>query len=68
MAQSRRWDPDGTCLRRYLPERADVKAPEIPEPWRLPGFPTPIVDHAEERLEALARHREASARSRRRAR
>ena len=68
VAQSRRWDPDGAYLRRYLPELAGVSAPGVHEPWRMAGFPAPVVDHAEERLDALDRHREASARSRRRAR
>lgn len=63
VAQSRRFDPDGTYLRRYLPELRGVAADAIHEPWRAPGgppegYPAPIVDHAEERAEALARYAE----------
>ncbi len=49
--QSRRFDPDGTYIRRYVPELADVDAPEIHEPTeatrRRTGYPTPMVDHHE---------------------
>jgi deoxyribodipyrimidine photo-lyase len=47
--QSRRFDPDGEYLRRYLPELAGVAAPEIhwPEPGTRgeTGYPAAIVDH-----------------------
>lgn len=63
VAQSKRFDPDGDYLRRWLPELADVPAKSIHEPWKLPGgppggYPSPIVDHAEERVEALRRYGE----------
>lgn len=63
VAQSRRFDPDGDYLRRWLPELADVPAPAVHEPWALPGgpphgYPAPIVDHAAERVEALRRYDE----------
>lgn len=49
--QSRRFDPDGVYIRRYLPELADVDAPEIHEPGEATrarvGYPPPIVDHHE---------------------
>ncbi len=48
--QGKKFDPDGDYIRRYVPELADVPAPEIHEPR------DPIVDHAEERDEALARY------------
>lgn len=48
--QGKKFDPDGHYIRRYVPELADVPAPEIHEPR------DPIVDHADERKEALARY------------
>ena len=58
--QARRHDPDGTYIRRWVPELAGVPAPDVHEPWtsllaQATGYPAPIVDHAEERLEALER-------------
>ena len=50
VVQGKKFDPDGDYIRRYVPELADVPAPEIHEPR------DPIVDHAEERDEALARY------------
>ena len=35
IAQSRRFDPDGAYVRRYLPELADLPESSIHEPWRL---------------------------------
>ncbi len=47
--QARRHDPDGTYVRRYVPELADVVGAAVHEPWRLPagtrarlGYPEPI--------------------------
>jgi deoxyribodipyrimidine photo-lyase len=58
VAQSRRFDPSGAYLRRWLPELRDLGPSEIHEPWRLRdgppnGYPLPMVDHAEERVAAL---------------
>ncbi|MFP4636040.1 MAG: cryptochrome/photolyase family protein, partial [Nitriliruptoraceae bacterium] len=62
VTQSRRYDPDGSYLRRYLPELADVDAADIHAPWRedgtslvaATGYPPPIVDHAQARERFLA--------------
>ncbi len=47
--QARRHDPEGACVRRYVPELADVAGGAVHEPWRLPtasraglGYPAPI--------------------------
>ncbi|MGH1561813.1 cryptochrome/photolyase family protein [Mumia sp. DW29H23] len=60
VAQGRRFDPDGTYVRRWVPELADVAAPAVHEPWLLPdppaGYPPPLVDHDAERREALRRY------------
>jgi deoxyribodipyrimidine photo-lyase len=55
-AQSRRFDPDGSYLRRWLPELAHLDAASIHEPGAMGDRPGPIVDHAVERAEALARY------------
>jgi deoxyribodipyrimidine photo-lyase len=61
--QGRRFDPDGTYIRRWVPELADVDDKAIHEPASAPdgpppGYPRPIVDHATEREEALRRYAE----------
>jgi deoxyribodipyrimidine photo-lyase len=59
-SQGRKFDPDGRYVRRWVPELADVPDPHDPSPEdRLAvDYPEPIVDHAAERLEALARWEE----------
>ncbi|MFG3371159.1 FAD-binding domain-containing protein [Streptomyces sp. NPDC048156] len=50
MAQARRYDPDGTHVRRWVPDLSGLTGPTVHEPWKLPGpqraahdFPDPIV-------------------------
>ncbi len=43
-SQQERWDPDGEYVNRWIPELG------------TPSYPGPIVDHAVERIEALARY------------
>ena len=47
--QSRRFDPTGTYIRRYVPELAELPAAVIHDPdpatRRARGYPDPIVDH-----------------------
>jgi deoxyribodipyrimidine photo-lyase len=50
--QAKKLDPDGAYVRRYVPELADIEGGAVHEPWKLPrslrpGYPDPIVDHAE---------------------
>ncbi|MBK9181072.1 MAG: deoxyribodipyrimidine photo-lyase [Acidimicrobiales bacterium] len=71
VTQSKRFDPDGTYLRRYLPELGGLADAELHEPWARRGgpplgYPPPIVDHAEERVEALRRYEEVRGRGGRR--
>jgi deoxyribodipyrimidine photo-lyase len=67
VTQSRRFDPDGTYIRRWVPELADVPAEWIHAPWDAPpldlaaagvvlgdGYPAPIVEHGAARERALA--------------
>lgn len=64
VAQGRKFDPDGTYVRRWVPELAHLDDRRIHEPWTAEpslldeggGYPPPLVDHAEERQEALARY------------
>lgn len=59
VTQSKKFDPDGTYLRRWLPEMADFPVDLLHEPWNDPerseraGYPAPIVDLAQSRIDAL---------------
>jgi len=62
VAQGERWDPTGDYVRRFVPELADLASSQIHAPWSkgggVPlGYVPPIVDHAVEREEALARYK-----------
>jgi len=58
--QGYKFDPDGKYVRRFIPELRHIEGSEVHEPWNLIdgfvfGYPAPIVDHAAEREESLAR-------------
>lgn len=60
VTQSRRYDPAGRYIRRYVPELRDLSDDLVHEPWRgdpslseATGYPAPIVDHAEARQRFL---------------
>lgn len=59
VTQSKKFDPQGKFIRRYVPELAGVPDEFIHAPWRMPtppaGYPAPIVDHAAARQRTLAR-------------
>ncbi|HOU65791.1 MAG TPA: FAD-binding domain-containing protein, partial [Thermomonas sp.] len=60
VTQSRRFDPQGAYLRRWLPELRGLGDDAIHAPWerglRVPGYPVkPIVDLGAGRDAALAR-------------
>lgn len=52
ITQGRRHDPDGTYIRRWIPELAGAEGSSVHEPWKLPardrrGYPAPIVNLTE---------------------
>jgi deoxyribodipyrimidine photo-lyase len=66
VAQGERFDPDGTYVRRWVPELASLDARCIHSPWTAPDgvlqaakvilgktYPEPIVDHTEARERAM---------------
>lgn len=71
--QSERFDPAGDYIRRWVPELSDLSDRQIHTPWTLgplqlaaqaPGYPMPIVDHAEARKRTLAAFEESRRRTR----
>lgn len=67
VTQAETFDPDGTYVRRWVPELARLPTPAIFAPWKAPAsvtqaagvrlgvtYPKPIVDHATARERALA--------------
>jgi len=59
--QSRKFDPGAHYIRQWIPEIAHMGDKVIHEPWTdkagaPAGYPAPVVDHAVERAESLARY------------
>jgi deoxyribodipyrimidine photo-lyase len=54
--QSRKFDPKGVYIRRWVPEVAHLSDKDIHTPWEVGcrGYIAPVVDHAEARARALA--------------
>ncbi len=71
--QSKRFDPQGTYIRRFVPELVDVPSRWIHAPWEAPPldlaaigvtlgdtYPQPMVDHTDARDATLAAYAAAS--------
>jgi len=69
--QSKKFDPNGDYIRKYVPELADVPTPFIHEPWKMKPleqqnyglimgetYPQPIIDHQFARKRTLAAYGE----------
>lgn len=60
ISQSKRFDADGSFIRKYVPELADVEGDAIHDPAKIPAllrssldYPEPIRDHAQAREHVL---------------
>lgn len=66
MLQSKKFDPDGVYIRRWVPELAGLPDAHLHAPWEAPGnclkaanivigrdYPAPIIDHKSARERAL---------------
>ncbi|MTD41396.1 deoxyribodipyrimidine photo-lyase [Erwinia sp. CPCC 100877] len=67
--QSKRFDPDGTFIKKYVPELRNVPSAYIHDPSTMPkvqrealqlDYPEPIVDHDQQRVRILAFYKEFS--------
>jgi deoxyribodipyrimidine photo-lyase len=69
VTQSRRFDPQGDYIRRWVPELTGIQAPHLHAPWDMPpieqqaagcvigrDYPAPIVRHDKARQRTLARY------------
>jgi deoxyribodipyrimidine photo-lyase len=72
VTQSRRFDPEGTYIRRWVPEIAGLPSSHIHQPWRLGPlelsahgvelgvtYPDPVIDHQDARRRAIEVYRRA---------
>ncbi|MEZ6233652.1 MAG: deoxyribodipyrimidine photo-lyase [Phycisphaerales bacterium] len=58
VSQSRTHDPDGTYIRRFVPELADVEGEAVHEPWTIPGLLRGGLDYPSEPIVDLKSTRE----------
>lgn len=72
VTQGKKFDPDGTFVKTYLPQLLHVPKKYLHEPWKMPkdlqvgigcqigrDYPAPIVDHTQQRLKAISLYEEA---------
>jgi deoxyribodipyrimidine photo-lyase len=61
--QGEKFDPNGNYVREWIPELRDVPKKFVHSPWLQPEgglfaqYPEPMVDHSQERDEALSRYK-----------
>lgn len=58
--QGQKFDPAGEYVRRWVPELVCVDDAHLKNAHRPPGYPAPVVDHRQERAEALRRYQGVS--------
>lgn len=55
--QSKKFDPDGAYIRRWVPELRELDTKDLHAPWEMDtppkNYPAPIVDHSQARDRAL---------------
>ncbi|GGV31288.1 cryptochrome/photolyase family protein [Streptomyces spectabilis] len=51
VTQAKKYDPEGTYVRRWVPELAGVDAPLVHEPWKLPGLDRAALDYPDPVIE-----------------
>ncbi|MGV9798326.1 cryptochrome/photolyase family protein [Mycobacterium sp. NPDC003449] len=56
VTQGQKFDPAGDYVRRWVPELADADDPHLATGRRPSNYPPPMVDHRQERNEALRRY------------
>lgn len=65
VTQGEKFDPQGTYVRRWIPELKDVPAALVHQPWNDPGllersgYPAPMIDLKSSRAGALAAYQHA---------
>ncbi len=65
VTQAKRYDPEGTYVRRWVPELGPLDGPSVHEPWRLRGPERAAVDYPDPLIglpEGLERFRRARGR------
>ncbi len=60
--QGEKFDPEGNFVRQWIPELRDMPKKFVHAPWMAEGglfssYPAPMVDHSQERDEALSRYK-----------
>ncbi|MGI9429921.1 MAG: FAD-binding domain-containing protein, partial [Bythopirellula sp.] len=74
ITQGEKFDPEGTYIRRWVPELAKLPTKWLYQPWEAPGevlaeanvqlcdnYPQPMVDHSAARQAALAAYEQIRA-------